>query len=58
MTEQTSAFWTGSLACAVAWYLATGERKHLLETYRAYMKQASPPVRAHLEAIYDGKGKR
>lgn len=60
MADVSHAWWTGSLACTIAWYLATGRRELLVEAYNDYLKRgASPDVRAHLEAIHDGrKGKR
>lgn len=56
---QSSAWWCGHLACSVAWYLASGKREHLEQAYRDYVRKgASDDVRAHLQAVYSGKGKR
>lgn len=53
-----AAFWTGALACSIAWFLTTGNRKRLIETYRDYVKRgASDEVRSHLEAIWKGDPK-
>jgi len=55
MSAKHPAFWTGSLACSIAWFLAGRPRAELEETYRDYLKRgASPDVRAHLEAIWKG----
>ena len=49
-------FWSGCLSCTIAWYLATGDRKLLVDGYNDYLRRgASPDVRAHLEAVWKGK---